>query len=88
MTMSFSDFAARVLDGVGAEPTAGVRRRTGLYDELGLDSLQALQLLFMIETMAGCDVPPVELPRLFTMGDAFDYFETLLSIASASPGYG
>lgn len=55
----------------------------GLYTELALDSFQALQLIVIIETLADSPVPPLDLPELFTMQDAFDYYVSLASSADA-----
>lgn len=55
---------------------------TGLFDDLDLDSLQALQLMFAVEAMSGTDVPPPDLPEIFTLGDAYDYY---LELVAAQP---
>lgn len=52
---------------------------TDLYADWALDSLQAFQLIIVVEAMAGADVPPPEVPALFTLGDAYDYYRSLRS---------
>ena len=45
-----------------------------LFDELGVDSLGAYELLLLTEELAGLEDPPGEVPPLFTLADAFDYY--------------
>ena len=78
--MSFKQFAGRALGCRGVGVPEDVREHTGLCDDLGFDSLQALHLLFEVEGLAGCDVPPPELPEMFTLGDAYGYCNSLVRI--------
>lgn len=41
---------------------------------IGLDSLQAFQLIIFIEALANVDVPPLDLPDIYTVQDAYDYY--------------
>jgi acyl carrier protein len=50
---------------------------TGLYDDLGLDSFKAFELLIICESLAENVVPPETIPELYTLGDAFAYYEDL-----------
>lgn len=50
---------------------------TSLFDDWALDSLQAFAMIVIIESMAGVDVPPPEIPELFTVADAYGYFCSL-----------
>jgi len=54
-----------------------------LYDDLGLDSVKAFEMLIIIESLAECMVPPMELPEIFTLADAHEYYEQLRSIELA-----
>jgi acyl carrier protein len=54
-----------------------VSELSGLYDDLELDSFQALEVVIAIEYVAEVTVPPVELPELYTMGDAYRYYASL-----------
>jgi acyl carrier protein len=56
-----------------------IREGAGLYDDWALDSIQVLQLLIAIEAAAGVDVPPEEIPELWTASDAFSYYRVLLA---------
>lgn len=45
-----------------------------LFDDWALDSLQAFEMIVVIEAMAGATVPPPTLPDIFTLADAFHYY--------------
>jgi acyl carrier protein len=77
-SLDFATFATRVasLLGLVAVPTPG--EPVDLCDDLGLDSFQAYELLVIIEDLADADLPPVELPNLRTMRDAYSYYLSLL----------
>jgi acyl carrier protein len=51
---------------------------SGLYDDLALDSFAALHLLLYIEELAEVANPPIELPELYTLGDAYAYYWDLV----------
>jgi acyl carrier protein len=59
-----------------------LERTTGVFDDLGVDSFQAFQMLIIIETAADLMVPPPYLPEIFTLGDAFEYFLEAKRLAS------
>jgi acyl carrier protein len=71
---AFSTQVADLLDIKGERP---LNRYLGLYDELGFDSLQSFQLLLLVESMAGLDVPEEDPPGLFTLDDAYQYYVKL-----------
>lgn len=50
----------------------------GLFEEWALDSLQAFQLIVVIEALADVMVPPPSIPEMFTVGDAYAYFQSLV----------
>jgi acyl carrier protein len=54
----------------------------GLFEELGLDSLGAFQLLVVIESLAGVEIPPREPPLLLTLTDAHRYYLALRGAVS------
>lgn len=56
-----------------------LERSTGLYDDLGLDSFDAFRLMLFSEDIAGLILPPEEMPPLFTVGDAYDYYRALVA---------
>lgn len=51
------------------------KRATRIFDDLDLDSLEALELLVIVESLAGLMVPPEETPLIFTLGDAYNYYQ-------------
>jgi acyl carrier protein len=46
-----------------------------IFDDWGLDSLQAFELIILTEDLAGLVVPPAQIPPIYTVGDAFIYYE-------------
>jgi acyl carrier protein len=48
------------------------------FEAVGIDSLQAFELILLTEEMTGQIAPPVEMPQLFTLGDAYRYYVTCL----------
>lgn len=77
--MTFELFVARISAMLRVAIPPGVAPGTGLYDDLGLDSFQAFELLIVIESLAEVTLPPMDLPQLFTLGDAFEYYRVLRS---------
>jgi acyl carrier protein len=47
---------------------------TGLFDDLELDSLGAFELVVTVEDVAASEAPPVDVPKMFTLGDVYDYY--------------
>lgn len=75
---SFPEFAARLSALLGVEAAAAARPEDSLYDVWCLDSLQAFQLIILTEALAECDVPPPMVPQMFTVGDAYGNFKSLV----------
>ena len=75
--MNFDQFVERLQALLRVTFPDPVDRSDGLYDDLGLDSFQAFELLIIIEGLAGSMVPPVEIPELYTLADAYAYYEQL-----------
>jgi acyl carrier protein len=79
--LQMEDFVRRVERLMNRElgpDRAPIDPSASLYDDLGLDSIEALQLLIAIESIAGIDVPPLEVPALYTVQDAFEYYSLLV----------
>jgi acyl carrier protein len=72
--MTFDEFAIFLAQALELEPPITLQPTTGLYDELGLESLQAFQMVIAIETRAGLEIPEDDVPELYTLGDAYEYF--------------
>jgi acyl carrier protein len=75
--VDFEEFVRRIGSILEVEIFEPANPYDSLYDDIGLDSFQAYQLLIVIEGLAGCAVPPLDVPELFTLADAFDYYEQL-----------
>ena len=72
--LGFERFAAAVLDELDIEVGFPVAATTDLYDEIGLDSLQAMELLLVVEGWSGRTDHLDDLPVVFTMGDAYAHY--------------
>ena len=72
--MDFENFAQRVVLRFGIDEPPSLDPWTGIFDDLGLDSLQGFELLIYVEALAGVDVPPPALPDVLTLGEAYDYY--------------
>lgn len=77
MLRSYNEFVRRVSSLLDVELEYPVNPYDSLYDDWGLDSLQAFQLIIIIESLAGLDIPPDEIPLIYTVQDAFDYYRTI-----------
>lgn len=76
--MDFEQYAHRILELVGAVATDGpLTPERELYDDIGLDSFQAFQLIIATESLANVDMPPIDIPQMFTLGDAYAYYAKL-----------
>ena len=81
--MTFEQFLARAAALLRIEWPAGTTRYDNLYEDLGLDSFQVFELLIIVEGLAESMVPPVEVPDLVTLDDAFGYYERLVALELA-----
>ncbi|MGH9212991.1 MAG: acyl carrier protein [Acidimicrobiales bacterium] len=75
--MNFEEFVTRVGVLLRIEIPQPVNPYDSLYDDLGLDSFQAFELMIIVEALAESMVPPFDMPELYTLADAFDYYEQL-----------
>lgn len=69
------------LQGRGIE-VAGVSESTDLVDELGLDSLDTVELTLGLEEAFGVEIPDAELEDVRTVGDVIDLIEKKTSIGA------
>jgi acyl carrier protein len=77
----FDDYASILLEIFHKVEHDGVSRSADLYEEIGLDSLQTFELIVLSEQMAGLMIPPVEIPAINSMGDAYDYYVQCVRLA-------
>jgi acyl carrier protein len=75
--MEFDEFVQRIGALLDVEILEPINPESSLYDDIGLDSFQAFQLLIVVESLADCTVPPIDIPELFTLADAFEYYQEL-----------
>lgn len=58
------------------EPDAPLRAES-TFDELGVDSMSLVDLLFVLEREFGVAIPDEDLPRIATLGDLVDHVTTV-----------
>jgi acyl carrier protein len=80
--MEFPDFVFMTTSQLHVEPSDAYDQSTRLVEDLGLDSFMLLDLIVLIETEAALDRPPIEIPVIVTLGDAYDYYRSSLVAAS------
>lgn len=75
--MTLREFAVRVRELLRLPPLDDddLNPYDSLYDDWGLDSIKAFELIIVVESLAGCLVPPERVPELYTIADAYEYFE-------------
>lgn len=76
-------FCERLLQILEIEAGSRFGPLDNLYETVGLDSFQAFQMIIVIESLAGADVPPVELPEMYTLQDAYQYYLVLKELDPA-----
>jgi acyl carrier protein len=86
--LSFGRFCRQLFALLEIDVNEEIACSTGLFDELGLDSLQAFELVLATEELADVAVSSSReawsatctdsSPSIFTLGDAFAYYEVLM----------
>jgi acyl carrier protein len=56
---------------------------TSIFEELEFDSFQALEMILVIESLAGIEYPPIDVPPIFCLADAFAYYQLCVEAAIA-----
>jgi len=72
--LSFDEFCDVLLDRLRVPAPPGLGPEADLYSEVALDSFQAFEMLIVIEATAGLDIPPAQIPEIYTLGDAYEYY--------------
>lgn len=75
--MDYTSFSTRVVELLELPDQGPINPYDELFTELGFDSLQAYQIVVISERLAGIDIPPFDIPEIYTMQDAFDYYCSL-----------
>ena len=81
--MNFDSFSRRLLESLQVDFDGQLSAATNLYEEIGLDSLQAFELVVLIEAWAGLMITPQEIPEIYTLADAYSYYCLAQELASA-----
>lgn len=74
----FDDFARHLAQALRVDPGPHIAEATDLFEEWMLDSLQAFEMILVVETMADVALPPPTIPEIFTVGDAYRYLVSLI----------
>jgi acyl carrier protein len=80
---SVERMAAAICQAVGTEAPEIVTADSLLADDLGIDSFQSLEIVIVIEQMAGLELPPPQAPDLRTLRDAVGYLEYCQGVREA-----
>ena len=63
-----------------------VRLQDNLREDLGLDSLAMLEMVFEVEEAFNLEIPDEDLTKITTVGDVAAYVETRLAGDAPAPG--
>ena len=83
-----SDIAPRIREGIAAylkRDASKIRLDDDLRNDLGVDSLDLIELVFKIEETFDLEIPNAELPGINTVGDVITYVERRLGTPGAAP---
>lgn len=72
--LTFESYVARLNRIIGPVVPVDAGEETTVSDDLGIESIRVYELVIVTENLASCDVPPDELPILFTLGDLYQYY--------------
>jgi acyl carrier protein len=76
-TLNFVDFVAEINTELGLPLASGVSTEADLAGDLGLDSLQTLELICVVQTAAGAETFTDAVPQIFSLGDLYAYYLSL-----------
>ncbi|HYI60634.1 MAG TPA: phosphopantetheine-binding protein [Acidimicrobiales bacterium] len=72
-------FGRELAEMLEVDPPGVVSVGDDLFADWGLDSIQFFQVIVFVEEMAEVDVLPPNPPEVFTVGDAYAYYRSLLA---------
>jgi acyl carrier protein len=80
--LEFPDFVGRLKVELHLDVPDPPTPEVGLFDDLELDSLGAFELVVTVEDLAAVDLPPMDPPEMYTLGDVYAYY---LQLTKESP---
>ena len=72
--MEFEKLSSIIVDTLGCDPEE-VKPETSLADDLGADSLAAVELVMALEEAAGIHIEDADAAKLKTVGDIMAYLD-------------
>jgi acyl carrier protein len=85
--LAFDQFSERLLRSLRVPlPREGISPATLIFEDLGLDSIQAFEMILVTEEIAETLIPPAELPPMFTLGDVYAYYRTAADMVTDELG--
>ena len=70
--MNLDDFSEQIFALLGLEDSSW-DADDNLFETIGLDSFQAFELLVIVESLAGAETSPLNMPSIQTVRDAYSY---------------
>jgi len=70
----FEEYCTQVFDTLGVVGIDIANSSSITLSDMGLDSFHALEIVLVTEEMAGLQYSPGEMPAIYTLADAFNYF--------------
>ena len=78
--LTFDDYCSQLLQQLHVPAPPNLRPEVTLEEELGIDSLQTLEILVVSEELAGLKNPSARVPAILTIGDAYGYYRSLATV--------
>ncbi len=77
--LTFDTYCAHVFELLELPVPTELSEDSNLGEDLGIDSLQALELVVISEQLAGWTEPCASVPAISTMQDAYGYYRSRLA---------
>lgn len=77
--MEFRRFAGAFKKELAPDFPEPMEPSTTLFEDLALDSFAAFRMILFLEELADVPFPPDDIPPMFVVGDAYDYYTMLCS---------
>jgi acyl carrier protein len=83
---ALNEYLAMMSEMLQVQAIEPLEPQSSLYEDWGIDSLQAFELIILTEQLAGLHIPPAEIPLMFTVQDAYEYYQLCRTLRSQSQG--